>query len=180
MINPIAPTDIESELSYAFLHAVASKAGAACSIPGRLSDNRGVDAQLTHWGSRERGEVDLKVQLKATARTPADSGSHLSYALQNEHYNDLRIERAAAPRILVVLFLPNSQDEWLQITESELILQRAAYWVSLRGAADATTGTTTTVYLPKSQLLTPASLQKLFDDVAMNQMPQYLPPAVQK
>lgn len=34
-MNPLSDIDIESELSYAYLHAVASKAGFACDVKGR-------------------------------------------------------------------------------------------------------------------------------------------------
>ena len=50
MTTAIEDNDIEAELSYAFLHAVASQSQAICSVAPRLSDNRGIDAHLTSWG----------------------------------------------------------------------------------------------------------------------------------
>jgi hypothetical protein len=36
--------NIESELSYAYLHAIASRGGIICEVAGRHSDEAGVDA----------------------------------------------------------------------------------------------------------------------------------------
>ena len=68
------PPNVESELSYAYLHAVASRAAMACGEGNRHEDNNGVDAGITAWGPFPGGgylnEVDLKVQLKATVSIP--------------------------------------------------------------------------------------------------------------
>ena len=101
-MRPPILTDVESELSYAYLHAVASHAGMACRNAVRLEDNNGIDAILTSWGPFSGGgylsEVDMKIQLKATVKTPADSGAHLSYWLrETARYNDLRAETVAVP-----------------------------------------------------------------------------------
>ncbi|CAK0768443.1 hypothetical protein CCP3SC1AL1_4480001 [Gammaproteobacteria bacterium] len=49
-MNQLSSNDIESELSYAYLHAVAAKAGVGCKIGSRHDDNAGIDAVLTGWG----------------------------------------------------------------------------------------------------------------------------------
>jgi hypothetical protein len=49
-MSRLTEQDIEEQLSYAYLHAVASRAGAGCEVKGRLADARGIDAQLTVWG----------------------------------------------------------------------------------------------------------------------------------
>ncbi|TAJ78856.1 MAG: DUF4365 domain-containing protein [Gallionellaceae bacterium] len=138
-MQALSPPNIESELSYAYLHAVASKAGMACNAGGRHEDNNGIDATLTAWGPFNGGgyltEVDIKVQLKATIDVPADNGAKLSYFLSGvSRYNDLRTETVNAARILVVLFLPADAQNWLSHSEEELALRKCAYWQSLRGA----------------------------------------------
>jgi hypothetical protein len=69
-MKPLSPNDIESELSYAYLHAVAAKAGVGCKVGSRHDDNAGIDAELTGWGPFPGGgyreEIDIKVQIKAT------------------------------------------------------------------------------------------------------------------
>ena len=74
IMQALSTPNIESELSYAYLHAVASKAGMACSQGSRHEDNNGIDASLTAWGPFADGgyltEVNIKVQLKATVYLP--------------------------------------------------------------------------------------------------------------
>lgn len=179
MISEIGDNDVESELSYAFLHAVAAQSQATCSSASRLPDNRGIDAFLTSWGPFNPGakiEVDLNVQLKATISTPTDHGTHFSYKLKKRtQYDDLRAQGAySSPRILVVLFLPKDKTSWLEVTENSLSLRRSAYWVSLVGAPEVNADAPT-IHIPKANLLTPASLRSLFTELSEGRIPTYLP-----
>lgn len=149
--------NIESELSYAYLHAVAARAGVACSVMERHLDNVAVDAMLTGWGPFHGGgpltEVSIFVQLKATITAPVDNGNTYSYPLSGiSGYNHLRAQTKAIPRLLVVLFLPPDQLNWLLHNEDQLVMRRCAYWVSLFGAPDTTNDTSVTVYIPKNQV----------------------------
>jgi hypothetical protein len=178
-MKPLSPNDIEAELSYAYLHAVASKAGVGCKLGSRLDDNAGIDAELTAWGPFPNGgfreEIDIKVQLKATVKTPADyNGKYWSYSLSGiSRYNDLRSEAISTPRILVVLFLPADNEDWLTLSDDALILRKHAYWVSLRGAKPSDNTTAQTVYLPKSQRFDPDGLLALMTQLSHNRIPQY-------
>lgn len=109
-MRPLSAENVESELSYAYLHAVAAHAKVGCEVAGRHDDNAGVDAKLTGWGpfpgGGYRNEVDIKVQLKATKQQPAIVGNCWSYSLRGiARYDDLRTEAVSTPRILVVLSL---------------------------------------------------------------------------
>ncbi|WP_428268389.1 DUF4365 domain-containing protein [Haliangium sp.] len=177
-MRPLSENDIEAELSYAYLYAVASRAGMACSVAGRYEDNAGIDAKLTAWGPFPDGgylqEVDIKIQLKATVARPADDGRYLSYFLKGVgRYDDLRTETQAIPRILVVLFLPEVSEQWLSLTHEQLILRRCAYWVSLRGAPAADTSSGVTVKLPKAQMFDPAALTHLAVLCSRREFPRY-------
>ena len=179
--EPLSRNDIEAEISYAYLHAVASSAGVACESCGRVQDNAGVDAMLTGWGPFPNGglhnEVDIKVQLKATIAEPRDDGNHLSYFLRGiSRYDDLRSEAGWTPRILVVLFLPNDPVEWLTISDQQLVLKKSAYWVSLRGAMPTTNDSGQTIYLPRRQLFTPDALVELMARLSRRDLPVYEAP----
>jgi hypothetical protein len=66
---PLSSNDIESELSYAYIHAVAAASGMSCKVGDRHDDNHGVDARITAWlepHGNDLIEVDFNVQLKAT------------------------------------------------------------------------------------------------------------------
>jgi len=173
---PLILQNVEAELSYAYLHAVASRAGMECRTGSRHEDNAGVDAELTAWGPFTNGgyltEINLKIQLKATIQTPPDDGLHYSYFLRGvKRYDDLRQATVSVPRLLVVLFLPSNADKWLSHSEDELILRRCAYWVSLRGAPPTDNDTGVTVKIPKAQTLTPDDLAALAARLSRRDIP---------
>jgi len=177
-MKPLSTQNIEAELSYAYVHAVASHAGVGCKVAGRHDDNTGVDALLTGWGPFPNGgyreEVDLKIQLKATIKPPGRVNDCFSYSLSGiARYDDLRTETVATPRILVVLFLPDDRNDWLTHDEDALQLRQCAYWVSLRGAPPSANRTAQTVYLPKAQRFDPQGLQDLLARLSRNDIPTY-------
>lgn len=178
MAQSLSLVNVESELSYAYLHAVASHSRCICRSSTRHEDNAGVDAQLTAYGpfptGGYRSEVDVKVQLKATIATPAVVGNCFSYSLKGiAQYDDLRCETVATPRILVVLYLPADHGEWISHSDDALSLHRCAYWVSLRGAPASSNQTAQTVYIPKSQRFDGAGLDKLMVELSKGNFPVY-------
>jgi len=177
----LSPPNIESELSYAYLHAVASHAGMSCREGNRHEDNAGIDALLTAWGpfggATYMTEVDLNIQLKATIDEPIDDGTHYHYALKGvDRYRALCQEAIATPRILVVLFLPRDAQEWLKHSGDELALRKCAFWASLRGAPETDNKTAVTVYLPKTQLFSSQSLKDIMARVARRDIPAWVQP----
>ncbi|RVK93386.1 DUF4365 domain-containing protein [Sinorhizobium meliloti] len=177
-MSPLTSQNIESELSYAYIHTIASRAGMSCKVAGRHDDNAGVDAEITGWGPFPGGgfidEVDLKVQLKATVKQPPVVGDCFSYNFKGiKQYDDLRKETTAAPRILVVLFLPAQEEEWIAHSEGALLLRKCAYWVSLRGAKASSNETSQTVYIPKKQRFDVKGLRDLMASISRNEPPYY-------
>lgn len=175
-MKPLTLANVESELSYAYLHAIASHAQCGCKVTSRHEDNAGVDAQLVGWGPFAGGgyrtEVDIKIQLKATIAPPATVGDHFPYCFRGiAQYNDLRSDAVATPRILVVLFLPKAYEEWITHSEEALSLHRCAYWVSLRGAPISVNDTAQTVYIPKAQRFDSTGLVSLMTQLSRNDIP---------
>ena len=167
----MTPQNIEAELSYAYLHAVAARAGIACDAARRAHDNLGIDAMLSvvdDFGPKAvMTEVTLHIQLKATSKKTALKSGRRSYFLKEvDEYERLRANTVYPTRFLAVLFLPEDADDWLKVTDEQLIAKRAAYWVSLVGAPPSRNKTGQTVYLPESQLLCPDELRRLFKRVA--------------
>lgn len=136
----------ESSLSIAYVHAVAAHAGYTCGEPPG-PDRDSVDIQIAAGGSM-RPKIDL--QLKATTRL-SGSGEDFSFPLKVKNYEDLRIE-TQTPRILVVLDLPAEREEWLSVTVEELVIRRAAYWLSLKGWPPTENSVSVTVRIPKSNI----------------------------
>ncbi len=158
--------NIEAELSYAYLHAVATRGGFSCSYTHRHLDNFGVDAQIHEDGRRLAPDSNLTsfalhVQLKATRVAPIEQKGLFSFSLPMGQYNKLRETRLASPRILVVLYLPDNPGEWLRHSEEALVAKRCAHWVSLRGAPDSENTGHQTIYIPRRQILSIDSLAEI-------------------
>lgn len=177
-MSPLSDENVESELSYAYLHAVAAHAHASCGSVTRHEDNAGVDASLTGWAPFVNGgyreEVDIKVQLKATVVQPIEKDGYFPYFIKGTaRYDVLRKTTLSTPRILVVLFLPKEKDKWITHTDAALSLHNCAYWVSLAGAEASTNGTGQTVYIPKTQRFDVAGLSLLMSMISRNELPKY-------
>ena len=176
-MKPLTDANIEAELSYAYLHAVASSARVGCEVTGRTWDNAGVDARLVGWGPFAGGylsEVEINVQLKATIRSPVEKGDALSYRFAKlAQYDHLRCDTVSTPRILVVLYLPPHKHAWTTHTSDALSLHRCAYWVSLRGAVPSDNDASQTVYLPKNQRFDAEGLMRLMSSIARDEIPLY-------
>ncbi len=158
--------NIEAELSYAYLHAVATRGGFSCSYSIRHLDDVCVDAQIHEDGRMLAPDslhtsFALHVQLKATRVAPSEQAGRFSFNLPLRQYNRLRETRLAIPRILVVLYLPEDPTDWLRHSEDALIARRCAYWVSLRGAPASENAGHQTVYVPRAQFLSVAALTEI-------------------
>jgi hypothetical protein len=172
--------EIEAELSYAYLHAIASRSGFACEVAGRQSDRAGIDARLH---VRERlaenavfTDFPIEIQLKATSREPVIQRGHYSYWLKSDHYDKLRDPGVWNLRLLVVLFLPEDQSQWLSHDEEGLLTRRCAYWVSLKGAGPSDNETGQTVYLPKANCFSQDGLRALATRFACKEAFSYVVP----
>ena len=162
---PLSENDIKAELSYAYLHAVAARAGFACEMGGRHSDNAGVDAQLVVPEERldpasTYTQFSIPVQLKATSQQPALEDSRYSFWLADvKRYDKLRRRSGPFPIVLAVLFLPEDAATWLEQSEDALIARRCVYWTSLWDAPATQNANGQTIYLPKANILSVEGLR---------------------
>jgi hypothetical protein len=149
----------KEQFSIAYLHAVASVAGYRTSRPN-------VDDDSVDWSIKARGlhgrlrspQVDL--QLKCTERMESRNG-YFSFPLPIKNYNDLRGTDVHVPRILVVVFVPDALDLWLEQSEEQLMMKHCAYWASLRDAPETTNTTSVTVQVPRAQQFTVDDLKSM-------------------
>jgi hypothetical protein len=170
----LGENDIKSELSYAYLHAVASRAGCECQMSQRHSDGMGVDARLNvreQFGppSTFLSRFTLEVQLKATSQPLPLVAGHYSFVLKKEHYDKLREPGAESALILVVLVLPEDPAEWLICTPEALTLKRCAHWVSLLDAPATSSTASQTVYLPQANLFSVEGLRALLQRISQRE-----------
>lgn len=158
--------NVEAELSYAYLHAVASKAGFACEYTTRHMDSAAVDAIVREEGrflstDSLYGSFEVHIQLKTTYQRLPEINGRWSFSLPIHQYNRLRELKVQSPRILVVFRLPPNPEDWLRHSEDSLVAKQCAYWVSLCGAPASANEREQTVYVPRSQQLSPDSLTAL-------------------
>jgi len=169
--------NIESELSYAYLHAIASRGGIICESTGRNTDAASVDAMLRVYGELATDSIltdfSVEVQLKATKQAPIEMDGRYSHSLKIKNYNEQRSTKTAAPKLLVVLFLPADANTWLVQSEDCLVTRRCAYWVSLRGAPE-TDQESKTIYIPKSNALSVQSLRALMTRFSKREVINYV------
>ena len=156
--------DVKAELSYAYLHAVASHAGFGCISTDRHTDSAGVDAVVRVKErlapNSIRTEFTLEIQLKATATRLTQQQGRFSFPMKTPHYDKLRKTDIAAPRFLAVLMMPADKENWLQLTAEELRLRECVRWVSLRNAPEIDQDSIT-VYVPADNILTPDALRTI-------------------
>ena len=153
----LAVTACMETLQVGYLHAVAAAAG--CSLAQPFPDN-GVDWHVSHSapGHAVDDEVTIKIQLKCTYQTPPrPAGTSFSFTLDNDHLVKLARTPVAVHKILVVMLVPRTPEEWLNASHDRLALRHCCYWTNLAGHR-VTGRTRTTVRIPTA---------RIFDDQAL-------------
>ncbi len=173
---PLSDNDIKSELSYAYLHAVASRCGCACEVSGRHSDGMGVDVRVHHKGQLISGGLSrftIDVQLKATSEPPSVQNNRFAFWLRAKNYDELRDPDVPNPQVLVVLYLPPDPAEWLAWTEESLVARRCAYWLSLHEAPPGSPSGQT-VYIPRTNVISVEEFRILLSRFARKERIAYV------
>ncbi len=131
----------KSRFSLSYIEAVASHAGFQVVEP--KVDEDSVDGILMgDFGKRPR----IEFQAKATSQNILrPDGVHFDLPVKN--YEELRLE-TIVPRILIVMLMPDSPEDWLNQSADELCLRRCAYWRSLRDEPATSNSDSVMVRLP--------------------------------
>lgn len=104
----------------------------------------------------------LELQLKATVNLGGPRDGFFHFRLPARNYELLRIP-AQTPRLLVVLDLPRNEDQWMTITNEELVMRRRAYWLNLSGVDETENQETVTVRIPVQNVFDVDSLHSLME-----------------
>ena len=146
----------KEQFSAAYARAVASVVGlnvSKCEV-----DDDSIDITFERSGGLAE-RVDI--QLKCTAATLPAEGD-LRFPLKIKNYEDLS-RPTIMPRILVVLFVPEKCESWMEISPERAILRHAAWWLSLENAPATDNESKVTLTIPRSNLFTPGVLIDLLD-----------------
>lgn len=157
----------EEQLSRAYVNAVTAQAG---HIFDRSEIDYGVDGALKHVknfnGRHSCSGHSIDVQLKATT-TWFERENQIVYDIEAKTYNDL-IKRVntphGTPMILIVLCLPENQEDWLTVSHEQLILKRSCYWCCLSGTS-TNNQKSRRIEIPKANLLDCTAISQLLQKV---------------
>ena len=158
---------IKEELSKSYASAISAAAGINCQFYGRDYGQDGVFLDVKYYAERKsyrQTGFAIDFQLKATVNATAKNGLFL-YDLEKKNYLDLIDTGVGRVRILLLYILPKDKNEWLNVTSSETVLKRCAYWCSLRGLPVVNNKEKVRIKIPASQMLTVEELKRLMENV---------------
>ncbi len=155
---------IQSNLSFSYVHAVVSRLGGACSLLGKTEDDMGIDATLTFTGNYSRKpvftQISINIQLKSSRQILTVADGKISYPLTAAQYQKYT-QRSTTEFLFILFCVPEHPEQWLSLSENELILRKCAYWTSLNDAPPCTGGGMT-IHIPKKNLF---SVENVRNDI---------------
>ncbi len=77
----------------------------------------------------------------------------------------------AIPRILVVVLIPETIEDWLTQSETETCMKECGYWISLRGMPETQNTTAVTVTIPRTNQFTVIALQSIMEGISQGVQP---------
>lgn len=164
----MTPQHIEEDLSRAYVFAVSARAGMNVSFS--QSHDYTIDGHI-HEVCRSHGRyvesgIALDFQLKASKRC-VDDGNFIKYDFDADTYNYLRTrtdQKHTTPVVLLLLVLPQDENEWLNVSQEALILKKACYWAKITGNFTQNSSTTR-IEIPKSQLFDVSAVTEIFANI---------------
>jgi hypothetical protein len=156
---------IKEGLSRAFILAVAHRAGLNCAFQAFDYGLDGTFRDVKMVGNR-RVESGFSIDFQAKASENCTFGDDfVTYDLEAKSHKDLVDATVGAPRILIVLALPEDESRWLEVSAESLVLRRSAFWMSLRGQTPTTNKTRQVVKIPRAQVFDVQAVNTLFGRV---------------
>ena len=158
---PLAETDIKELLSFAYMRAIAARAGFRVNHP--YPDRQHDDLQIDACGRLDPdgwSAARLDFQVRATTTIPPAVDGEFGFQIERPLYDDLRDDKRCVPLLLAVFIMPTDPAQWLSATDAELITRHCAYWCHIKGAPPIETDSRV-VHVKRVNTLTPTSLTAL-------------------
>lgn len=154
-------SNIKSNLSVTYVRAIAAKLNFAFLEGNKDVDGIGIDCIIFNEGiglqNKDSASSEIHLQVKAFSKSSLsmykDGPNEFKYRL------DKNLKPKGAAFYLVVVELPEEEkiDEWVRITNEELILKRCAYFIRIKNETKAGF-----IKIPKTNRLTNITMPRLF------------------
>jgi hypothetical protein len=179
VVLPIRETTVESFLSSAYVHAIASRSHFCYQEHDQKHDFLKIDGDILGIGY-ERGMTGvvntaphMYVQLKVTFDVNCfDHNIHYkldvpTFVELNDHNHD--------PHLLILLVLPKDSNKWLIYTPNALISRKCAYWCSLLDYPDKPKNGQKhiTIKIPTRNVFSVEQLKALMDKLSRKESIKY-------
>lgn len=153
------------QLHVAYVTAVAALGGATYDLPGRDYGIDGIISEIRRLpdGSFRPSGWHVDCQLKATTKFKVQPES-IVYQMDVEAYNRFVCRDGPTPRILIVFCLPPEWQNWLSISEQELVLKHCCYWTTFSGSQSSNVSSKA-IYLPRKNVFSPEAIQRIFETI---------------
>ena len=134
--SPTRITDWMEQFQVSYVRAVAAAAG--CDVM-RTSVDDGVDMLLSHRSDAHKGSGAryLEVQLKSTGKALAEDAEFISSTMRLDRYREHIALDPTVHRIVIIMAMPKSADDWLIAGRDQLMLRHCSYWANLSGGDDS-------------------------------------------
>jgi hypothetical protein len=155
--SPHRHYDLAEAFQIGYVRSVAAAAG--CVIMGVPEIDEGIDIILSHTSTSHiiGDKARLEIQLKTTNTLVTAGMTHISAPMKKSRFEEMSFVSPTVPKIVVVMSVPTSQNDWILATPDHMQVSHAAYWVNLDGAPAPTAAR------PSAK----APVEQLFDDVAL-------------
>jgi hypothetical protein len=154
-------TSKQEAFSVAYISVLAATLG---FNRGLLGTDDGIDISFAakYPQTAKIRSPQINFQLKCTEHL-FSKDDYLYFKLSLKNYEDLCGTNQAIPCYLVVLCVPESEENWIEMKQEEMILRYSAYWYSLKDEPDSKNEENVTVKIPKSQKLDKVAFEMLMN-----------------
>lgn len=152
----------------AYVRAIAAKAGYNVQF---FKEQYKVDGTIRRVRKIRNTYEDtghsLEFELKSSFNFSLEDGK-IKYQLEADNYNQLvrrSKDQNATHQILILYCMPKNPEEWVNVTEDELILRKCCFWHQLYRERETGNISNVQIEIPTHQQLTLEALDQIFTKI---------------
>jgi hypothetical protein len=161
---PVDLNQQKQQFSIAYVRAIAAVAG--YNVYKQEVDDESVDLGIAATGvNGTTRNPRLELQLKCSESVTLND-QDFGFWLKLKNYDDLRDGELHVPKLLLVVHVPATVDEWIAQDENSLAMRRCGYWHSLAGQPATDNETGCTVRISRARRFDVAALKHVMTEIA--------------